>query len=167
VHDISRRGLKHPNLDTAAAYVAEHYRPGDVIIAAQPEMYDHYAVMHAPDPSRPLLADYGLETVLQLYMLIPGSMPTPVHRFAGTPMIPNLESLNAIVDRNRRVWYVSVGGFDELYNSGSALAYLEQNMDIAFQDVQSTVLVRDRHRTASVRQIEQTDLRKAGIDLFH
>jgi hypothetical protein len=137
-----------------------------VVIAAQPEMFDHYSVLHSSDWPSPLLSDYGLETVLQLYMLIPDSMATPVHRFAGTPMIPNLESLSAILDRHNRVWYVSVGGFDELYNSGATLAYLEQNMEIAHQDVQSTVLLRERHRSASVRQIEQDELRKAMVNLF-
>ncbi|HEV3298413.1 MAG TPA: glycosyltransferase family 39 protein [Planctomycetaceae bacterium] len=167
VSEISRSGLKHPNLDAAAEYISRHYQPGDVIIAAQPEIVDHCAATHSSGLASPLVCDYGLETVLQLYMLMPDNSPTPVHRFAGTPMIPNVESLNAILDRHNRVWYVSISGFDELYNTGSTLAYLEQNMDVAYQDLLCTVLLRDKHRPASVRRIEQDELRKSMVDLFH
>jgi hypothetical protein len=166
VADISRYGLKHPNLEESAAYVGEHYQPGDIIIASQPEVFDHYGMLYSSGRPAPLVCNYGLETTLQLYMLMPDSMPTPVYRFSGTPMIPNVESLHAISTRNRRVWYVATGGVEEFFNNGATLAFLAQNMNVAHQAFQSTVLVRDVHRPASVRQIEQQELRKALVDLF-
>jgi hypothetical protein len=159
--------LQEPDLQGPVAYISEHYQPGDVIMAQQPEVYDHYAVLPISRRSSPVLCDYGLETVLQLYMPLPDSVSTPIHRFCGIPMIPDMESMNTVLTRSKRVWYVSVPAFDALYNSGISLALIDQNMDVVYEDFQSAVFLRDANRTASRRQIEQEELRAARVDFFH
>jgi hypothetical protein len=153
---------KYPHLREPAEYIAEHFRPGDIVIALQPETLEHYSA----NAGKPIVCDYGLETVTTLFLLMPDSSTMPVHRTSGTPMLTSLEGLKDVFAHHHRIWYYTVPGGDLVWNSPATMAFLEDNMDPVCENFRALVMLRDLNRPAASRQIERQVLDKAQADLF-
>jgi 4-amino-4-deoxy-L-arabinose transferase-like glycosyltransferase len=81
----------------AAAFLKQHYRPGDVIIAASPSTLRIYSG---------LSGDYFLQSVTDRKVIYDPNTMVPNYRdkFVGNPVLRNRRDLEALLLRSPRVW---------------------------------------------------------------
>jgi hypothetical protein len=157
---------KYPELERPLQFVADHYRPGDVVIAIQPEVNDHNAAFHTSGSFQAsFLTDFGLESTLQLPVVLDDRRSVPLHRWCGTVTLTNIEDLEDIFARHERVWYITIPGFHTQLNDISVTVFLREHMDVVYEDFESVVLFRgNNHRTAEQRLKDDGTLQKAKAE---
>ena len=119
----------------AAEYVRSHLQPGDIIIAAIPHVFEHYAGIRG---------DYFLDAILMKKIIYNAKFAEPrfMDRFRGYAAIRSLKELREAISRGRRTWIVFVpyGGFGHL-NSPEARVYLNEHAKVVFESYRGKVLL--------------------------
>ena len=119
----------------AAEYVKSHLQPGDIIIAAIPHVFEHYAGIRG---------DYFLDAILMKKIIYNAKFEEPrfMDRFRGYAAIRSLKELREAISRGRRTWVVFVpyGGFGHL-NSPEARVYLNEHAKVVFESYRGKVLL--------------------------
>jgi hypothetical protein len=150
--------FRFPDLERPARYVCQHWRPGDVVMATDPFQVNALMaqVGHTECP-----ATYWPASNLRHPATLDNRRSLPLDRRDGTPMIPDWESLGDLFARHDRVWYIvqPIRHWDQ--NVPEVTAYLLQHMEVAYEDAEALVLVRDNHRTAEARRRDEIALRAA------
>ncbi len=139
--------------DTGARFVRDHMRPGDVVIVNTPHLIDHY--LGAP-------SDFWMQTQMQLQATLDDRRTMPIHRLVGTVMVPNLEQVQEIWSRHRRVWFIALPSFNAKLNARQTSEFVRQNMDMVYEDLETAVLFRgENHLPADLRSQSEESLKKA------
>lgn len=147
--------MRTPWAEQCVEWVKERMEPGDVVIATAPHVINQYL-------GRP--SDYWLQTQMRLQATLDDKRTIPLHRLAGTVMLPDIEHLQDIFARYPRVWLIGDPRFNYVTNQQAALTYLRQNMDIVYEDFSTTVLFRgDDHLPVELQLKSEETRTRAGI----
>jgi hypothetical protein len=111
-----------------AAYLREHRRPGDLVVAVSPQVLHHYGVH----------ADYHVQTRLRLPLFLALDGAVPMNRHTGVPTLLSEAELRDAYARGSRVWVVS---FDSRWPNPELGVLLEQDARVAYEDWQATVFL--------------------------
>ena len=131
---MTRLGTYRYDYRGAAQYVANHFRPGDIIIAGIPHVFERYAGIQG---------DYYIDSILAKKITYNEKFAEPrfMDKFRGYPTIRSLKELREVTSRGRRTWLVFVyGGFENL-NSPEARVYLNQHAKVVFESYRTKVLL--------------------------
>ena len=131
---MTRLGTYRYDHRGAAQYVANHFRPGDIIIAGLPHVFERYAGIKG---------DYYINSVLAKKITYNERFTEPrfMDKFRGYPAIRTLKELREVTSRGRRTWLVfTYGGLRHL-NSPEAQVYLNQHAKVVFESYRTKVLV--------------------------
>lgn len=146
---------KFPDMQSPSEFLRRELREGDVVLASGP---------HVVDELLPRKADYWPQTRLHLQAVLDDHRTLPLHRLAGTVMVPTLEELDGIFARHERIWFLSVPSFDAKLNHDSVTAYLRDRMSVVREDFSSQLLYfGDEHRPASQRLKDRAALTRARV----
>jgi hypothetical protein len=118
----TRLGARY-NSDMAgvAAYLREHRRPGDVVVAVSPQVLERYDVH----------ADYYVQTQLRLPLLLGFEDAVgPISRKTGVPTLVDPAELEQTFARGGRVWLVS---FSALRPNPEITPLLTTSAPVAYQ----------------------------------
>jgi 4-amino-4-deoxy-L-arabinose transferase-like glycosyltransferase len=135
--------FKFPDLGGPSRFLREHLEPGDIVLASFPHSVNHFLVFRQ--------TEYWPQSKLYLQALLDDARTLPLDRRSGAVMIDTRDELDDLFARHRRVWYVVVPSTHANQNSSDLSAFLRQHMDVAYQDFQTMVLLRDVHRRALMR----------------
>jgi hypothetical protein len=150
--------FRFPDLEEPARYVSSHMRKGDLVLATDPFQVNYMmARVGRPD----CRVDFWLASNLRHPATLDDHRSLPLDRRDGTPMVPDWESLRDLFNRHDRIWYVvqPVRHWDQ--NVPEVTAYLLQHMEVAYEDFDALVLLRDNHRPAEARRRDDQTLRRA------
>lgn len=160
--------LRSPDWRQPTEFIVSNYQPGDVIISilphAQEFVLQQLASDRLPDGKvEGVSIDYWLETRLVLQATIGDHHEVPRDRRSGAVMLHSLDQLEQLFAENDRVWYCTNRRGNTKINDSIVSRYLREHMDVVYEDLATSVLLRDRnHRTASVRLEEQKASRLAS-----
>ncbi len=135
--------FRFANLSGPTEFLREHAAADDLIICHHPFMINHFLGYRR--------ADYWLESILRLPATLDDTDSNlPRDRRDGTPMIPNLESLEAVfANAKGRIWFLSVTQTDPYANNKDVMDYVHERMDVVYEDFGATIMVADtNHRSA-------------------
>ena len=132
---MTRLGVYRYDHRGAAEYVAKHFQPGDIIIAAIPHVFERYAKIEG---------DYYIDSSFAKKITYNEKFGEPrfMDKFRGYPTIRSLKELREVTSRGRRTWliFVPYGGFRNL-NSPETVVYLRQHAKIVFESYRGKVLL--------------------------
>jgi hypothetical protein len=151
-----------------AEFLNQHVEEDDIVLGTQPYLLDHQ-MERASRGDRQLdqNSTLWLQTRLHLQAVLDDIRPLPLNRRDGTAMVANLESLKTIFAQPRRIWFAAEKGHFNRLNVDEVDMFMRQHMDVAFEDSEAVVLVRDtRHRPAAARSRDEKILREAQIDFL-
>jgi hypothetical protein len=156
------RVFKFPNLEQPVRYVSDRLQPGDVVLATDPHHIEHLM----EKIGRPgWTCDYWPASVLNLPATIDDKTTIARDRRKGTVMLPNLQSLEELFARKKRIWFIVQPERHNLLNIDATSIYLRQHMDVVYEDAQALVLFRgDNHWTTSLRQAQEQALHAANAN---
>jgi hypothetical protein len=151
--------LRNTNFEGPVRFMRQHIRPGDVVIAVQPEVVNYLVARDGGLPFAPNWeTDHWLETRLQLQAILDDRSALPAHRFSGTQMIATREALEEVFAQHERVWYITDPPFDQRTNVLPVESYLKENMDVVYEDFSSQLMLRDRnHRPAFLQSRDEKE----------
>lgn len=151
--------LRSPDWEGPSRFLYAEYQPGDVLISILPHAQDYQFAMMNPESGEPISVDYWLETQLVLQAAISDSSEVARDRRSGALMIYDIEQLFQIFAEHDRVWLCTSRAGHTQINEDAVSKYLREHMDVVYEDLGTSILLRDRnHRTAELRQEEE----KAG-----
>ncbi len=131
---MTRLGTYRYDYRGAAHYVANHFRPGDIIIAGTPHVFERYSGIQG---------DYYIDSIFAKKITYNEKFAEPrfMDKRRGYPTIRSLKELREVTSRGRRTWLVfSQGGLRNL-NSPEARVYLNQQAKVVFESYRTKVLV--------------------------
>ncbi len=156
---LSARSLSGPS-----HFLVKHMQPGDVVLSTQPYLVAHHAWLGSGKSTRLDPENFHwLQTRLHLQAVLDDGRSVPLNRRDGTPVIATEESLKDLFNKHARVWYVVAKGHHNRLNVNSVSSFLRQHMLVAYEDVDSLVLLKDdtQHRPASLRIRDEQALEAA------
>jgi hypothetical protein len=132
---MTRLGVYRYDHRGAAEYVANHFQPGDIIIAGIPHVFEQYARIKG---------DYYIDGVLAKKITYNEKFGEPrfMDKFRGYPTIRSLRELREVTSRGRRTWliFVPYGGFRNL-NSPEIRVYLREHAKVVFESYRAKVFL--------------------------
>jgi hypothetical protein len=132
---MTRLGVYRYDHRGAAEYVANHFQPGDIVIAGIPHVFEQYARIKG---------DYYIDGVLAKKITYNEKFGEPrfMDKFRGYPTIRSLKELREVTSRGRRTWliFVPYGGFRNL-NSPETRVYLRQHAKVVFESYRAKVFL--------------------------
>jgi hypothetical protein len=148
--------FKFPNLGGPTEYLREHWRPGDAILASDPQQIHHLLNLKEgedhPDSFWPA-------TSLFVPATLDDRRTLPIERRDGTKMIPDLKQLEEVFARYDRVWYLVSPDEHHRLNVPELSTFIRENMDLVYEDFQSLTFLRDRnHRSPALRKTGEKEL---------
>jgi uncharacterized protein YjeT (DUF2065 family) len=98
-----RMGLYRDDSRSPARFLAEHVRPGDGLVIAIPNLFEHYS--H-------LVGDYSINTMFDNRITYDGALDSPyfIDKYRGYPTIRGIEELQDVRARYKRLWVLRGGG---------------------------------------------------------
>lgn len=150
--------FKWPNFGGPAEFLKQHLRPGDILLASDPQ-HVHGLMGRWERPDWP--NDYWPASTLSLPATLDDRRSLPLDRRDGTKMISDRQSMEALFARHERIWYVVQPGVHSRQNEKEVSAFLRQHMDVVYEDFEAMVFFRGQHRTAALRRQNEDALRAA------
>ncbi len=144
---MSRMNTYRYDYRGAARYVISHAKPGDVILPGIPHVFAFYTGISG---------DYFLDTLFssKVFYLQVLSAPAFADKFAGLPVIRNVNELKDVVHHSGRAWIVFApyGSFEKL-NSPAVLDYIHENAKTEFESYRAKVfLIQAARHPAEIAQ---------------
>ncbi len=125
--------LKTPDQEAAARYVRERRQPGDAVVVVLPNQPGLY--LDSP-------MDYWVQTQMQLQVTLDDYRTAPLHRLFGVVTLPNLEQLQDLFSRYRRVWYITSPASPVVStNTTAASRLIRENMEVVYEDFRALVFL--------------------------
>jgi hypothetical protein len=144
IHNYSLPDLKFADIADAVRFLRSHVQEGDVVLASNPHVVDHFMVSRT--------SDFWPQSRLYIQALLDDRRTLPLHRIAGTTMISSREEMEALFARHGRIWYVLVPSRHGSQNTADVSAFLRQHMEVVYEDYRALVLFRgNKHRHTSQR----------------
>ena len=155
--------LRVADQQAATRFLLEHLQEGDVVLAISPHVVEHeWKLAAALESAAKGAVNYWIESRMQLQPALDDVRTETVHRLSGTNMISTVGELENVFARHRRIWYLTSPSFHGKLNTARVSSFLEQHMDIVYEDYQSMLLFRDaNHRPASIRLRDEGALDEA------
>jgi hypothetical protein len=127
-----RMGIYRTDYRGAARYVAKHFEPGDGLIVAIPHIFEFYTGMNV---------DYSINTMLDKKITYSGALATPrfLDKFRGYPCIRNLEDLEDLRSRFKRLWIVQVPLGPADNQNPPVIQYLARNSRVMYLSYKAEV----------------------------
>jgi hypothetical protein len=135
-----------PDYRLAAAYTLAHARPGDIIITRMPQVFNLYAGEQR--------ANYSINTSLAARMYYDGGFSSPFYgdKHVGLPSICDLEQLEDVISRHRRIWLIRPTYNLKSFDSLAVTSYLKTEGQVMAEGaLQQVILLRgasDKSSTA-------------------
>jgi hypothetical protein len=120
----------------------------------------------AMNPSGMPPVDYWLESTLVIQATIGDTQDVPRDRRSGSVLVNDIDQLKHIFSQHDRVWYCTLRFGQSRINDEAVSKFLRENMDVAYEDYATAVLLRDRnHRTAPIR-LEEEEAGRTATDFY-
>ncbi len=153
-HDA--RQLRYPHWDGPTQYLRDHVQEGDIVIATFPHTQNFLWAQADSDFHHQRKVDYWLESTLIIQATIGDTLDLPRDRRSGSVMVYDVEQLKQLFSEHDRIWYCTVRFGQSRINDRGVSKFLRENMDVAYEDFATAVLLRDNnHRTAPIRVEEE------------
>jgi hypothetical protein len=133
---VSGYGLhafRFPNLKGPTDYVVAHMQPGDVVLASVPHSVNHFLPKDHP-------ADFWPQTKMLLSADLGDDTPLPLDHRSGVVMLPDQKSVENVLARHRRVWFIAVPRINYESNLEPVSKIIRQRMDVVYEDYWTVVL---------------------------
>jgi hypothetical protein len=153
------RVFKFPNLGGPTDYLRKHWKPGDAILASDPQQIHHLLNLKEGE-DRP--DSFWLATSLFVPATLDDRRSIPIERRDGTKMVSDLKDLEEVFARYERIWYLVSPDEHHRLNVPDISTYIRENMDLVYEDFESLTFLRDRnHRSPKLRRQGEQELSAA------
>jgi hypothetical protein len=126
-----RRGIYRVDYRAAAQFVAAQIEPGDGLVVTIPHIFEYYA------NRKP---DYSMNTMMNKKMTYSGALDVPhfIDKWKGLPSVLNLEELQDLRSRYKRLWIVQAPG-GAATQTPEVRQYLQENAKVSFESYSAEV----------------------------
>ena len=138
--------LYFPSTGEAVAYVQEHWRSGDIVVATYPHVVEFFR----------LPAHYYLQFELSRPLILMHEAPMTIHRITSAPTILSPGEFTELLARSARVWFI-VGGASTP-TSAAIPEVARTRMRLVYEDLNAAVLVSEPGEPARDPEILQADV---------
>ena len=128
-HDLSVSNdiFPFPDYRSPASFIKDRLLPDDAVISLMPHTFEYYTGRQS---------DYYLQenTLRQIIYDVSESSHGYLDKYVGNKVIRNIEELQEVLNRHRRVWIEAVAYYPFVrLNSGPTLEYLFKNTKLVFE----------------------------------
>jgi hypothetical protein len=131
-----RQNIYQTDYKMTSYYIERNFQPGDVIITVLSYPLEYYT-----ETKTKISGDYSLAPLLRLTMFFDVSnsgYPGLIDKFAGLPIIKNLDELMNITGKHDRIWYMSVP--DSVLDSDEKTSsYIKQHFKVVYESYNAKV----------------------------
>ena len=162
--------LRYPNWLRPMQYLRRELREGDIVISHIPHVAEF--AMHQVDGNGPegfddrWRVDYWLESKLIIQSSLGDTEHIPRDRRSGAKMISNIDQLKRIFADHERIWYLTMRHGQGKINDREVSDYIRNNMDVAYEDFVTTVMLRGQKNRPAEVQKEDDDIGKDAGELY-
>jgi len=133
-----RENIYETDYRSVSQYVKANMQERDLVITARSYPFQYYAGIDTG-----INGNYSLTTLLRLTMFFDitrGGYPGLIDKFAGLPIIKNLDELKEITGKYDRVWYLSApDGVFETENDGVTTSFVKERFKVVYETYNSKV----------------------------
>ena len=157
-------GLWFADFTGPMKYVLDHWQEGDVILTDLPMFTGHLMRESKGAAVEPNSVTLWVESCQKREASLSDENLAPAHRMEGTVMVSSREALHSLFVHHKRVWCVATQFlFIGETNDADVTGYIEQNMEVVYEDHLSVVMLADNnHRTAALRGKDAASLKRSA-----
>ncbi|GEM_PF-1680549 len=136
-HDLSVSNdiFPFPDYRSPASFIKERLLPDDAVISLMPHTFEYYTGRQS---------DYYLQenTLRQIIYDVSESSHGYLDKYVGNQVIRNIEELQEVLNKHRRVWIEAIAYYPFLrLNSGTTLDYIFKNTKLVFETYKGKVFL--------------------------
>jgi hypothetical protein len=155
---------KNPNLGGPADFLKANMRPGDALMASDPQQI-HHLLGRNDGEDRP--NSYWPANTLFVPATLDDVRDIPIDRRDGTKVVSGLKAMEEVFARYKRVWYVACPLENSTLNTPEISTFIRGNMDLVYEDYQSLVFLRDgNHRSLRMRTVNEKELAQSQANFL-
>lgn len=155
--------IRFPDIDGACRYLSTVLQPGDVIMTDRPHMIDYLlTTQEGPRGGRHQTSNYYVQTTLFIQVALPDHGDVPVNYYRGIPVLTSQESLDDVLARHGRIWYIIWPDVSMAGNTRDVTKVIREQMEVKYEDFWAMVLqLSSNRRTAAQQHDDDIALRRA------
>ncbi len=143
---VSNEIFPFPDYRSAAFFIKDRLLPDDAVISLMPHTFEYYTGRQCKG-TPPACPYYYLQenSLRQIVYDVSESSHGYLDKYVGTQVIRNLDELQDVLNRHRRVWIEAVAYYPFVrLNSGPTLEYLFKNTKLVFETYNGKVYLWER-----------------------
>lgn len=129
----------------------------------RPHMIDYLlTTQEGPRGGRHQTSNYYVQTTLFIQVALPDHGDVPVNYYRGIPVLTSQESLDDVLARHGRIWYIIWPDVSMAGNTRDVTKVIREQMEVKYEDFWAMVLqLSSNRRTAAQQHDDDIALRRA------
>jgi hypothetical protein len=160
------RQLRNPDWEGITQYLLAHMGPHDALVAIFPHEQNFVMAAQQGLDEAPHKVDYWLESKLIVQATLGDSKQIPLDRRSGAKMLYDVEQVQKLFTEYDRVWYCTMRFGHSKINENIVSQYLRDHMDVAYEDYDPALLMRDRNSRPANIQLKDEDAEELATDFY-
>jgi hypothetical protein len=160
------RQLRNPDWEGITQYLLAHMGKNDALIAIFPHEQNFVMAAQTGRDEAEHKVDYWLESKLIVQATLGDNRQIPLDRRSGAKMLYDVEQVNKLFAEHDRIWYCTMRFGHSKINENIVSQYLREHMDVAYEDFDTALMVRDRNSRPAPIRLQEEESGELASDFY-